>query len=1197
MLSSNPLILTKSTRMKTGPNQPQITSIGYFLLISLFNLALSLQGQGASQADPFAAGVRATEPLTPMEELEAFQLPPGFEIELVASEPDISKPMNMAFDAKGRLWVTDTLEYPFPVPLDQKGRDSIKVLSDTNKNGRFDKITTFADGLNIPIGLYPHKNGVLAWSIPNIWWFEDTDGDGVADKREKRYGPLGWERDTHGMNASFTRGFDGWLYATHGFNNNTTIRGSDGSEVVMNSGNTYRILLDGSRVEQHTFGQVNPFGMCLDPLGNFYTADCHSAPVYQLLRGAYYPSFGKPHDGLGFGPTLMSHAHGSTAICGIVFYDDDQWPLEYRENVFIGNVMTSRLNRDVLLATGSSRKAVEMPDLLKTKDPWFRPVNLQLGPDGALYIADFYNRIIGHYEVPLKHPGRDRERGRIWKLTYKGGPGRSSEGHGLPDFTQMSSVDLISELGHANITRRMLATHHVVDSDDEKTGNRVRRYWNRGELKNWKQRVQALWLMHRLDLLNESIIGDAVHDETMEVRTHAMHLLAERKDWSKAQQNWVVLALQDDHPNVQRAAANALSLHPNEAHILPLLKARETPSQNDPQWLHGMRLALRNQLQTEDAWIKLQELKLSQKEAERIADIAVAVRAEGAGDFLVRFASKYSVKESLLLPSFRHAARYATSDRLNDLARLVPAKFPNQTDLQLELFKSLQQGSIERGGGMSPALRRWGTQLVQRIVRDNSENGGSWSYRPVEGLRKTPNPWFLQQRASADGDRNSIFVCSLPPGGESFTGILRSPDFKCPAQLSFFLAGHDGYPDKDRQNKNGLRLVDSISGEVLRVEYAPRHDTAQPYHWDLSQFQGREVTLEIFDTDEGAAYAWLAMGRLKPVVVSFPKMSPNEEGGRLVSAAQLVRDLQLNQFKPKLKEWLLGSIPDVTVSVAAAKALSRFDKENLPVRLADFLQNPEIADSAISSLRQAMVADSEAIQISLLNDMVAALPLKHQQEVVNLLSNYAASIEWLVVQIKEGQLSPLTLRNQSAFSKMVAALNEDDIDFLKELKRQLPAPDHSVQDLIDHHSDTFDFSKADLANGRLLFEQACSLCHQVAGKGAIVAPQLDGIGSRGVERVIEDILAPDRNIDPAFQSYLITLTNGEVMTGIPRREEGNAFVFANASGQEVTISVTDIESRKKSHQSLMPDNFGELFDDRQFADLVGFLLESANISE
>ena len=125
--------------------------------------------------------------------------------------------------------------------------------------------------------------------------------------------------------------------------------------------------------------------------------DCHSAPVYELLRGGYYPSFGKPHDGLGFAPTMIEHSHGSTAIAGIQYYSDNLWPEEFLNNTFIGNVMTSRVNRDSLTEHGSSKTAKEEPDFVSTTDPWFRPVDLQFGPDGALYIADFYNRIIGHY--------------------------------------------------------------------------------------------------------------------------------------------------------------------------------------------------------------------------------------------------------------------------------------------------------------------------------------------------------------------------------------------------------------------------------------------------------------------------------------------------------------------------------------------------------------------------------------------------------------------------------------------------------------------------------------------------------------------------------------------------------------------------------------------------------------------------------
>ncbi|MFN7138939.1 MAG: hypothetical protein ACK4UN_06350, partial [Limisphaerales bacterium] len=138
-----------------------------------------------------------------------FHLPPGFEIQLVASEPEIGKPMNIAFDAKGRLWLTQSREYPFPAPLDQRGRDKIMVLENFAADGRAQKITTFADGLNIPIGLYPYKNGVLAYSIPNIYFFQDTNGDGHADKKETFLGTFGWEKDTHGMTSAFRRGYDG----------------------------------------------------------------------------------------------------------------------------------------------------------------------------------------------------------------------------------------------------------------------------------------------------------------------------------------------------------------------------------------------------------------------------------------------------------------------------------------------------------------------------------------------------------------------------------------------------------------------------------------------------------------------------------------------------------------------------------------------------------------------------------------------------------------------------------------------------------------------------------------------------------------------------------------------------------------------------------------------------------------------------
>src|SRR5205814_2319036 len=312
--------------------------------------------------------------------------------------------------------------------------------------------------------------------------------------------------------------------------------------VKMNSGNTYRIRLDGSRIEQNTWGQVNPFGLCFDALGNLYSADCHSEPVYQLLRGGYYPSFGKPHDGLGFAPSMIFRGQGSTATSGIVYYEDGLGPAEFRNNIFTGNVMTSRVNRDAVTFTGSTPLANERPDFVATDDPWFRPVNLQLGPDGALYMADFYNRIIGHYEVPLTHPGRDRERGRIWRIVYKGSVGQAS---GLPSTEAPAShrsrpvasqpagaipalrpvalpddlEGLIAELGSPSLTRRMLAMNEVGDCFADTAPSRLTliapglvssRTPGKDEdihkLSPTLVYVHKLWLRHRLGVLADNEI-------------------------------------------------------------------------------------------------------------------------------------------------------------------------------------------------------------------------------------------------------------------------------------------------------------------------------------------------------------------------------------------------------------------------------------------------------------------------------------------------------------------------------------------------------------------------------------------------------------------------------------------------------------------------------------------------------------------
>ncbi len=384
---------------------------------SLLSLAASALLLGPASAQDLVA---KTDALAPAEAQKKFKLPKGFEIQLVAAEPDIQKPMQIAFDAKGRLWVTTSHLYPWAAKPGE-GTDKLFVLSDFDEKGKAKSVKVFDDKLNIPIGVLPLPDGksVIVSEAGSILKLTDTDGDGKADKRETLFTGFGF-KDTHGMTNSFTNMPDGWIYATHGFANESKVKGKDGHEVVMHSGHTFRFKADGSRIEVFTRGQVNPFGICVDPWLNLYTACCHSKPITQLIRGAHYDSFGKPHDGLGYGPHVVNHQHGSTGLCGLAWGSGPMFPMEWDGVMFLGNVVTNRINCDRIEWHGSTPVGKELPDFLSTDDGWFRPVDFKYGPDGALYVADFYNKVVGHYEVDLKHPGRDKDRGRVWRIVWTG---------------------------------------------------------------------------------------------------------------------------------------------------------------------------------------------------------------------------------------------------------------------------------------------------------------------------------------------------------------------------------------------------------------------------------------------------------------------------------------------------------------------------------------------------------------------------------------------------------------------------------------------------------------------------------------------------------------------------------------------------------------------------------------------------------
>ncbi len=1178
--------------------------------LAAFAITMSVASILTAAENPFAQHVRPTDPLTAEEQLKTFHLPPGFKIQLVAAEPNLRKPMNMAFDSIGRLWVTESREYPIFAKPDEPKRDTVRIFSDFDENGRARNITTFATNLNIPIGIYPFRSvtagkstwSCIAWSIPNIWRFEDTDGDGKADKQEKLYGPFDYTRDTHGNQSSFRRGNDGWIYATHGFNNNSKVAGTDGHEITMQSGNTYRFRLDGSRIEHWTHGQVNPFGLAFDKWGNLFSADCHSSPIYQLLRGAYYPSFGKPHDGLGFAPVTIQHTHGSTAIAGIVVIEDAAWPAEFQGNILIGNVMTSRVNRDRVEWKGSSSIGHELNDFVKCDDPWFRPVALQLGPDGALYIGDFYNRIIGHYEVPLDHPGRDRERGRIWRIIP---PGVAADVRRLtsdnpkppPLALATSTDDLINELMSSNLARRSLAMNELTERLDPESIRNL----NQAAEGLWHFRLQddrtglmtsALWLLHRAGQLDELILLKALEDRNETVRVQAARIACEIASWSDELAGAVEKQFADKSALVHRTAAEAFGLHPKNPVIKPLVELLDAVPTEDTHLRHAVRVALRNQLADADATTFKQTAAFNASQRETIADICLAIPSEPAAQFIFLHGMRKDTTEEIRREQFRHVTRYLGYEQLEEFARTMRKSKGESLEDQLNVFRYFIDGLTARttpGNSFRGEIGKWGGELAAQLLTTKEISKPVWGNTPLPNRRRQDNPWTIQERGCADGQTAQLI--SSHPRGERLTGRLRSKSFRLPEKLSFYLCGHRGFPDKPAHDRNRIRLRDAASGNVLKDAFPPRHDTARLIEWDLKQFVGRRGYIEVIDGDSDAAYAWLAFGRFEPALPELALQDPQFLGQRMFTAASLVRRLDLKGLIDPIRELLIQAEGDADARAEAASAYASLSGGGIRWALASVIGNIKLPDQLRDNFAGALASDMKDYSRIFEMAMMSA-GANQQMELATALAGIQPGAELLLQLVERGKTSPRVLLDTAIAAKLKAANPTKGEQRLASLTRNLPPQEENRDQLIRTRIAGYRGAKPDLANGMMLFETACAACHQLGGKGNIVGPQLDGIGNRGVERLIEDIIDPNRNVDVAFRAESIVLKNGDLIAGLVRKDEGNTVLLANNAGQEVRLPKSDIQTRSPSIRSLMPDNFHEAMTSGQLNDLLRFLLSA-----
>jgi putative heme-binding domain-containing protein len=657
-----------------------------------------------------------------------------------------------------------------------------------------------------------------------------------------------------------------------------------------------------------------------------------------------------------------------------------------------------------------------------------------------------------------------------------------------------------------------------------------------------------------------------------------------------------VASLQDTDAHVQRAAADALGANPSPENIPPLIALLDRVRGTDTHLRHVTRMALRDCLALAKDFAGLATDEYSSR---ALADIAPAITNAAAGSFLVAHLQKYSEPRDKTAAYLKHAARFVPEKDLDSLASFTRRKFGEDVDLQLALFKSVQDGTAQRGAKLSQGARDWGAELAAKLLApDLAEAAWINPQPPVDGLafRRNLSPWALQERSCADGQKAQLM--SSFPHGEPLTGTLRSQPFALPARLSFYLAGHDGFPDKPAQKKNVVRLRDAVTDVVLREAWPPRNDTAQRIVWDLSEFSGKRGCVEATDGDTGSAYAWLAFGRFDP---ALPQLALGSDvSARLQAAADIARSLQLASLEPDLTTLLLKGTADTEARAASARALAAFypagtakDSSAAVNTLARVLNN---SAEPVALREKVAVALGEVVSPAAGPTLVSAMkaaPSRLQARLAAALASTGPGAEALLQAIAEGKASPRLLQERAVKDRLSATKPADLDARVLQLTKGLAPANEALQKLIDQRSKGYIPAKASAAKGVDLFTKNCAVCHQIEGKGALIGPQLDGIGNRGLERLCEDVLDPNRAVDLAFRSTLLTMKDGDVMSGLFRREEGEMVVLAESTGKEISVPKKQIAERRESETSLMPENFGELLAPGDFNDLMAFLLSQA----
>lgn len=1155
-------------------------------------------------------------PLPPAESMKHMVLPPGFSAKLFAADPDIMKPVAMAWDERGRLWIAETYDYPNELQPEGKGRDRIKICEDTNGDGAADKFTVFADKLSIPTSLCFANGGVIVAQAPHMLFFKDTNGDDVAD--ERRVLNTGWATDdTHAGPSNLRWGFDNWVYGAIGY---AGFKGEvDGKKLSFGQG-LFRMTPDGSKLEFLGSANNNTWGIGFSEDGQIFASTANNNPSFYLhIPNRYYEQV--PGMQAGRLETIadsaryfdvtekvrqMDHHGNYTAGAGHALYTARSYPREYWNRVaFVTEPTAHVVGQFVLSPNGSNYRARNDFNFFASTDEWTAPIMAEVGPDGSVWVLDWYNYIVQHNPIPKGFekgkgnayvtPVRDKRHGRAYRIVYDGGTPSKQY-----DLSKATPAQLVEALKSDNLLWRMHAQRLLVERGDRSVIPALAALAGNQSVDEVGLNASVIHALHALnglisaaDVLDDELRSaatfanaDALRHPSAAVRSTAVAVLPHRNPYCRALLEAGLL--NDKDAKVRKAALLALSrseVKPAEgqakvgAAIYAMLSRKENA--NDRFLADAMTIAAARH----DAGFL------------KAVFAARPLKSDGATPGTTQPTTAPARENLLPNASFEEATGggppkdwQATTWGGNGTAE---AGGPGRTGQGAVKISSDAGGDISWSTDV-PVAPNTDYTLSGWIKAQNVKPvaGGLGALFNIHGLKdfKTPavtgdTDWKRVSVTSNSGSKTSLTVTCLFGGWGQATGSALYDDVELvragAGGASSGIGGVEGKVVQAVINQYARRgPVDSIVGTIAALKTAepglaavvmdglaagwPKDAMPKLTEADTAELRGAMAILPPDARDRllGLADKWgradlfaeqLAAAKLELAAsVADPKL---DAGKRSAAARRLIamNDEALT-IDAVLKQVTPASLPDVQTGMLDALSDSR---------------NPAVGASLVKQW-PTLTPTAQKAGLSLL--------LRRQPWTEALLSGIKAG----TVNGKDLQPQHWQVLTEYPDRQVVAAATA-----LQKSAGRAPSADR--KEIVDKLSPLAD-RKGDAAAGKLAFAKNCLVCHKMEGQGGEVGPDLTGIGAKARIDNLLDIIDPNRSVEGTYRQWSAR-TEDDVISGKLSAESLTSIEIIDAAGQKHPLDRKDIKRLTASDRSVMPEGFEQL-PPQELTDLIEYMATS-----